>query len=298
MSPSPFNRDLSFSYGVLAEVAPGIRRIVAHNPGPFTHFGTGTYVIGRGAVAGIDAGPRDEAHVEALLKGLAGERVTHQLITHTHLDHSPGAAILKAATGAPTYGFGPHGGERPADGVVVEEDGDRDFRPDVTVGDGALIEGEGWRVTCVHTPGHTSNHLCFALEGTGDLFTGDHVMGWSTTVVSPPDGDMTAYMRSLEKVLDRGDRVLWPTHGAPVTDPAPFLRHLISHREAREAAILRAIGAGHTRIRAMVSEIYRDVDPRLHPAAARSVLAHLVKLRAEGRVRTDGPPMLESTYAL
>ncbi|MCP5432064.1 MAG: MBL fold metallo-hydrolase [Alphaproteobacteria bacterium] len=282
----------------MAEVAPGIRRLVAKNPGPFTYTGTGTYVIGRGEVAVVDAGPRDEAHVAALLEALRGERITHQLITHTHLDHSPAAALVKQATGAPTWAFAAHGEARAEEGVAVEEGGDFDFRPDRRVKDGEEIVGAGWRVRAIHTPGHTSNHLCFALEETGDLFTGDHVMGWSTTVVSPPDGDMAAYMASLEKLLAREDRVLWPTHGPPVRETKPFLAYLIRHREAREAAILSAIAEGHGAIPDMVASIYRDVDKRLHAAAARSVLAHLVKLAREGRVAREDAPGGGTLYRL
>ena len=201
----PFRREFSFEYGRLEPVAPGVRRIVARNPSPFTFRGTGTYVIGSGEVAVIDPGPDLTEHVEALLAGLSGERVTHILITHTHRDHSPAAAALKVATGAATWGYGPHaGGKRGEAGV--EEGGDWDFVPDVAVHDGASITGKGWRFEAVHTPGHTSNHVCFALPDSGILFSGDHVMGWSTSVISPPDGDMTAYMASLDKLLGRATR--------------------------------------------------------------------------------------------
>ena len=202
----PFRREFSFEYGRLERVAPGVRRIVARNPSPFTFRGTGTYVVGDGEVAVIDPGPDLDEHVAALLAGLSGEQVTHILITHTHRDHSPAAAALKAATGASTYGFGPHAGGKRGD-PAVEEGGDWDFAPDVTVHDGDPIAGSGWRFEAVHTPGHTSNHLCFALPDQGILFSGDHVMGWSTSVIAPPDGDMSAYMASLDKLLVRSDAV-------------------------------------------------------------------------------------------
>ena len=218
-------------------MAPGIRRIVARNPSPFTFRGTGTYVVGDGEVAVIDPGPDLDEHVAALLAGLSGEQVTHILITHTHRDHSPAAAALKAATGAPTYGFGPHAGGKRGD-PAVEEGGDWDFTPDVTVHDGDAIAGAGWRFEAVHTPGHTSNHLCFALPDQGILFSGDHVMGWSTSVIAPPDGDMSAYMASLDKLLGRRDAVYWPTHGPAITEPQAHVRAFVAHRREREAGIL------------------------------------------------------------
>jgi glyoxylase-like metal-dependent hydrolase (beta-lactamase superfamily II) len=203
----PFRRDFAFEYGRSERLTPLIRRVVARNPSPFTFKGTGTYIIGNGKVAVIDPGPKQQDHIDALLKALDGETVTHILITHTHNDHSPASAAIKAATGAKTYGFGPHGSGRPEErvGGVTEEGGDRDFVPDVKLREGDVIQGGGdggaWHVGAVETPGHTSNHLCFALHEEDTLFTGDHVMGWSTSVISPPDGDMAAYMRSLNKLL-------------------------------------------------------------------------------------------------
>ena len=278
-------RDFICEYGVLEPVTPLVRRLVARNPGPFTFRGTGTYVVGRGTVAVIDPGPDLADHVDALLRALRGETVSHILVTHTHLDHSPAAAALKAATGAPTYGFGPHGGERAAGGS--EAGADFDFAPDATLRDGDAVEGPGWRLAAVHTPGHTSNHVCFALAEERALFSGDHVMGWSTSVISPPDGDMAAYRRSLERLLERDDALYIPTHGAPIADPKPHVRTFLAHRAEREAEILRRIAAGDETIPAMVAAIYADIDPRLHPAAGRSVLAHLVELVENGRVRSD-----------
>ena len=291
----PFRREFSFEYGRLERVAPGIRRIVARNPGPFTFRGTGTYVVGDGEVAVIDPGPDLDEHVAALLAGLAGEQITHILITHTHRDHSPAAAAVKAATGAPTWGFGPHAGGRRGD-PAVEEGGDWDFAPDVTVRDGDAIAGKGWRFEAVHTPGHTSNHLCFALPESGVLFSGDHVMGWSTSVIAPPDGDMSAYMASLDKLLGRRDAVYWPTHGPAITEPQDHVRAFIAHRREREAGILECLDAGAERIEAIVDKLYLGLEPGLRRAAGRSVHAHLLDLAARGIVDSDGPATIEARY--
>src|SRR5439155_10234850 len=225
----PFRREIAFEYGRLQAIAPGIRRIVAHNPGPFTFKGTGTYVVGEGEVAVIDPGPELEEHIAALVRSLADEQVTHILVTHTHRDHSPAARALKAASSAPSYGFGPHAGGKRGD-PGIEEGGDWDFVPDIVVADGDEIAGSKWRFAAVHTPGHTSNHLCFALPDEGILFSGDHVMGWSTSVIAPPDGEMAAYMASLDKLLGRPDRVYWPTHGPAISEPARPVRAFIAHR--------------------------------------------------------------------
>jgi glyoxylase-like metal-dependent hydrolase (beta-lactamase superfamily II) len=291
----PFRREFSFEYGRLQPVAPMIRRIVARNPSPFTFRGTGTYVVGHGEVAVIDPGPDLADHVEALLAGLAGEQVTHILITHTHRDHSPAARALQAATGAPTYGFGPHAGGNRGE-AAVEEGGDWDFVPDVTVRDGEKIAGVGWSFEAVHTPGHTSNHLCFALPHNGVLFSGDHVMGWSTSVIAPPDGDMAAYMASLDKLLARQDAVYWPTHGPAITEPKEHVRAFIAHRREREAGILDCLQAGIGQIDAIVERLYTGLQPGLRHAAARSVQAHLVDLVGRGLVESDGPPTLVAAY--
>ena len=297
----PYVREIEFEYGACDRVSPLIRRVVAHNPSAFTYKGTGTYIIGEGDVAVIDPGPLLNEHVEALLRALEGETVSHILITHTHSDHSPAAKPLKALTGAPTYAFGPHGsGQKHApDGdVQVEEDGDMDFVPDVELRHGDIIEGDGWTVECVYTPGHTSNHMCFALREEKALFTGDHVMGWSTSIVSPPDGNMEDYMASLRLLLTRDDEIYWPTHGPAITDPKPFVRSFIEHREDRERQIMEQLAAGRTRIQDMVPIMYAAVDKRLYPAAARSVLAHMEHLVARGAVRTEGRPTLGSEYRL
>lgn len=289
----PFDKSLEFEYGVAARLTPLVRRVVARNPGPFTFRGTGTYIVGNGAVAVIDPGPAVEEHIRALTAALDGETVSHIVVTHTHLDHSPAAAPLRALTGAPTCGYGPHGADR---GVPVEEGGDFEFVPDREMRDGDAVGGPGWTLRAVHTPGHTSNHLCFALEEERALFSGDHVMGWSTTVVSPPDGDMGAYMASLAKLRARDDARYYPTHGAPIAEPAPFVRALAGHRRRREAQILRCVADGVGAVPAIVRRLYAGLDARLHGAAGRSVLAHLLHLAETGRVRRHGPPDGEGVW--
>ena len=294
----PFRRELDFNYGEMAEVAPGIRRVVARNPSPFTLYGTGTYVIGRGNVAVIDPGPADTAHISALLDGLPGETITHMLVTHTHMDHSPGCRLLQEHTDAKTYAYGPHGAGQLERGVPVEEGGDMQFQPDWRVRHGDVIHGDGWSVECVYTPGHTSNHVCYQLRGESALFTGDHVMGWSTSIISPPDGDMAAYMASLELLLERQDRIYWPTHGPCIDDPGPLVSAFIAHRREREGQVVDCIGRGVSRIRDMVPLMYTDLAEFMYPAAARSVLAATVYLVGNGTLATDGEPALDSVYRL
>lgn len=298
----PFRRDFEVVYGAVEQLSPLIRRIVACNPSPFTFKGTGTYIVGRGRVAVIDPGPDLAEHVEALLAAIRGETVTHILITHTHLDHSPAAAAVKRATGAQTYGFGPHGSGRAEDrlgvGGVTEEGGDHAFSPDVVLRDGDVVNGESWHLAAVETPGHTSNHLCFALREERTLFSGDHVMGWSTSVIAPPDGDMAAYRRSLAKLLERDDAVYWPTHGPAIIDPQPYVAAFMAHRQERADEILRRLAAGDEAIDDIVTSVYVGLDPRLRAAAARSVLAHLIELVEAGQVVSDGPPALAARYRL
>ena len=290
----PFVREMDFEYGEPDELSPLIRRVVCRNPGAFTFMGTGTYIIGRGKVAVVDAGPPDPQHAEAVLKAVEGETITHQLITHTHMDHSPAARLIKEATGAETWGYGPHGGDR--GGAKVEEGGDHDFRPDHTVRDGDIIQGDGWTVECVHTPGHTSNHICFGLREEKALFTGDHIMGWSTTIVSPPDGNMTDYFASLDKLLERDDEIYYPTHGAPIGQVHNFVRAYRAHRQLREEQITRVLADGPKTIPEMVAVMYADVDKSLHRAAARSVYAHLLHMAGDGRVKTDGEATADAVY--
>jgi glyoxylase-like metal-dependent hydrolase (beta-lactamase superfamily II) len=296
----PFRRDVKFPHGVVERIptcnATPLRRIVAPNENMFSFRGTGTYIVGEGEVAIVDPGPLIDSHVDAILNALKGEAVTHILITHTHSDHSPAAAPIRLATGAKTYGFGPHGSLR-HDGVAVEEGGDMDFRPDVTLRDGAAIAGRDWTFEAIHTPGHTSNHLCFSLREENILFPGDHVMGWSTTVVAPPDGDMTAYMTSLEKLTQRTEERYYPTHGEAIENPQSFVRLLIEHRKARDGQILECLRRGVKLIPEMVAVIYRDVDRKLHAAAALSVLAHLQAMVRDGRALSDGPVAIRSKFS-
>lgn len=279
--PIPYVRDMDSRYGEAVEVGSGLRRLTCRNPGPFTFLGTNSFIVGRGEVAVVDPGPRDEAHLAALLRALDGERVAAVLVTHTHADHSPGARpFAEAAGGAPVYGLP----DPAADGG--ESAGDPDFRPDVRLADGQRVAGEGWSLEPVFTPGHASNHVAYALAD-GVLLSGDHVMGWSTSIVSPPDGDMDAYLSSLDRVIARGFRTLHPAHGPPIAEPAPFLEALRAHRLHREVQVCGAVAAGLDRIPAMVAALYADVDPRLHPAAARSVEAHLIRLVRRGEVRVE-----------
>lgn len=275
-------RDIERPYALAERVGPLVRRVLARNPSPFTYTGTQTYLIGDGAdIAVIDPGPDEAEHLDALLQAIGDARVVAICCTHTHRDHSPAAAPLAARTGAPIIGCAP---------LTLDDDGPRadaafdpSYRPDRVMVDGEAIGEEGWTLRAIATPGHTSNHLCFALEETGALFTGDHVMGWSTSVVSPPDGDMTAYMESLQKLYDRvQDTVYYPAHGPAVEKPRQLVRGMIGHRRQREKQILRQIEAGRTRIAEMVPLMYKGVDERLWPAAGRSVLAHLIDLEKRG----------------
>lgn len=292
-----FNRVFDCEYGVMVEVSPMVRRIVANNPGPYTFKGTGTYVIGKGEVAVIDPGPNDARHVDALLAALGSEKITHQLITHTHIDHSPAAGLLAARTDAMTYGFGPHGSGRHAQGFVVEAGADHDFIPDIEVRDGSVIQGDGWTIDCIHTPGHTSNHLCFYLREENALFPGDHVMGWSTTVVSPPDGDMAKYLASLRMLSKRNDEVYYPTHGAPIYNPQKYVRAIVVHRKLREAQILECLDKKVSTIPEMVIRMYKGLDQRLIVAAQHSIFSHIIDLANRGIIVTNDKISIDSTFA-
>lgn len=306
----PSKKETDCEYGILQEAEPGIRRVIAPNPGPFTLYGTGTYVIGKGNVAVIDPGPAITAHIEALVQGLHDETISHILVTHTHLDHSPGCALLKDFCDAPTYGFGPHGsGRERREGQVeariagpAEEGADFDFTPDIQVRDGDIIDGDDFVIECLHTPGHTSNHVCYRLceptEGSGILFCGDHVMGWSTTIVSPPDGDMGAYIGSLKRLLEEDDRTYWPTHGDPIRDPKSRIESLIHHRHRREGEIIDCLHRGIDTIPEMVRDIYRELPAAMHRAAGRSVLASIIHLIEQGMVSGADPVSLDTRYAL
>ena len=293
----PFVKDFDPEYGVCRRVSPRIRRVTANNPGPFTFTGTGTYIVGNGTVAVIDPGPDDAAHLEALLAAVEGETVSHVLVTHTHRDHAPLARPFGDAVGALVLAARPPARETHASGALDEAE-DRDFQPDVILNDGDRIDGPDWTLETLATPGHASNHLAFALIEENALFSGDHVMGWATSVVAPPDGDMGAYMESLDRVTARGFDVLWPTHGAPVTEAAPFLEAYRAHRLEREAQILMRLAAGDQTIGEMVPVLYAAVDERLWPAASLSVLAHLIDLVRRGAVVCDGEPGLASAFRL
>lgn len=272
--------------GTIERLGPALSRLLAPNPSPFTYTGTQTYILGTDKVAVIDPGPDDPRHVAALLDAVSGAEVTAILCTHNHRDHSPAARALQAATGAPILGCARL---RLAEDVPpTDEAFDVDHRPDRVLADGDIVADEGWALETVATPGHTSNHLCFALVGEDALFSGDHVMGWSTSVVAPPDGDMAAYMASLDKLLARAEQVYYPTHGPAIPDAHGHVRRLIAHRRERERQVLDALEAGEGRIPEMVADLYREVDPRLHPAAARSVLAHLIDLERRRLVRQEG----------
>jgi glyoxylase-like metal-dependent hydrolase (beta-lactamase superfamily II) len=273
--------------GLAMAVDPLVTRILAPNPSPFTYTGTQSYLVGTTALAVIDPGPDEPAHLDALMAAIGGREVVAIMCTHTHRDHSPAAAPLKALTGAPIIGCAPlslaDAGPR-ADAAF-----DTSYVPDRVLTDGETVTGPDWTLTAVATPGHTSNHLCFALPESGALFSGDHVMGWSTTVVAPPDGDMAAYMRSLDKLMGRaGDRIYFPAHGEPVEKPHRFVRGLIGHRKQREGQILRLLKAGTGAVPELVGRMYAGLDPRLTGAAGRSVLAHLIDLRDRGLVIEEG----------
>lgn len=297
----PFVREVEFAWGRVDAVSPLIRRVIAENPGPFTFTGTGTYIVGRNApgarVAVIDPGPTDAAHLAALLQAVRGQTVSHVLVTHTHRDHAPLARPFAEAVGAPVLAARPpaptaHG---PA---PLDEEEDEAFAPDVILTGGEVLEGDGWTLEALATPGHASNHMAFVLAEENALFSGDHVMGWSTTVVGPPDGDMTAYMASLEAVIARRFATIWPTHGAPITKPGPFLEAYRAHRLEREAQVLARLAGGDRRISEMVPTLYAAVDWRLWPAASLSVWAHLIALERAGRVRAAPAPTLEADWTL
>jgi glyoxylase-like metal-dependent hydrolase (beta-lactamase superfamily II) len=274
-----FDRSLDAPYGEAVRLSPRIQRLLAPNPGPFTFKGTGVHIVGAGeTVAVIDPGPDLPGHIAALKRAIGTRRISHILVTHTHRDHSPAAAALKQWSGAATFAAGAHGG---AVGEI-EEGADRDFTPDRLVRDGDILPGDGFTLTCVATPGHTANHMCYALAEERALFCGDHVMGWSTSVVAPPDGDMAAYLESLEKLIARGDTILYPTHGSPITQPQDYLRALLAHRRLREAQILERLESGDAG--AIAQNLYPDIAPALRGAATAQVQAHLDHLAAKGAI--------------
>ncbi|RWM09235.1 MBL fold metallo-hydrolase [Mesorhizobium sp.] len=287
------------AYGHAVTVAPDVLRITANNPSPFTFHGTNSYIVGRETLAVVDPGPDDDTHLQTLLAAIGGRPVSHVFVSHTHRDHSPLTARLKQRTGATVLAEGPHRPARPLRiGEVnpLDASADLDFMPDVALADGSLTHGDGWTIRTVLTPGHAANHAAFALEGTGVLFSADHVMAWATSIVAPPDGAMADYMRSLDKLIERDDHLLFPGHGGPVTAPRKFMRGLKTHRKMRERAILERIRTGDRTIKDMVAAIYRDTDPRLHGAAGLSVLAHLEDLVVRGLVATEGDPAIDGIF--
>ena len=312
------------SYGEAEQVSPMIRRVIAENPSKFTYHGTGTYIVGHGDIVVIDPGPDLTSHRDALWRVVRSERVRAILVTHCHSDHSPLSAWLAAETGAPTIAVGPHGPTETPEGmfdgeeelgprreeraesddseseIKIEESIDTDFTPDVACADGeVVVDGAGMTMVAVPTPGHTSNHCAFSLQEERALFTGDHIMGWSTTVVSPPDGDMRSYMASLRRVASRDDASIWPTHGPPRFDVAEYVGALVAHRESRSNQIIEFIDThGPSTVPEMVRVLYAAVREELHRPAARSVLAHLIELVDDGRVHIadGGGPRISARF--
>ncbi len=297
----PFDRTLDLAPGQPEQVAPGVRRVLANNASPFTFRGTVSYIVGRGKVAIIDPGPDDPQHVAALLNAVRGETVTHIFVTHTHRDHSPAVPALKAATGAAVLAEGPHRLARPlhiGEAKRLDASADMEFAPDRRLADGEVVSGDGWAIEAVATPGHTANHMAYAVRGSDILFAGDHVMAWATSIVAPPDGAMSDYMASLEKLLHRPESIFLPGHGGMIRDARAFVQHYIRHRHGREASILHRLGKGAADIPSLVRAIYIGLDPRLAGAAGLSTLAHLEDLVARGRVLTDDTPSITGTYRL
>ena len=302
MSELSFDHDFEIRPGEVSQLSPLVRRITCNNPGPFTFKGTNSYIVGTGNVAIIDPGPEDDGQLDALLRTVNGERVTHIIITHTHRDHSPLARKLQDATEATTYGYGPHGSGRPAKAITsgditLDAAGDHEFQPDVLVGHGDLIKGDGWTLEAVFTPGHCSNHLSFALMEEKSLFCGDHVMAWSTSVIAPPDGHMADYFSSLRTLMAREqDKLYLPGHGPTKKDPQRFARAFLGHRQLREKTILKHLQDGERHIIEVVRKVYAGVDPKLHAAASLSTLAHVEHLIEQGLVKANGPLALETEY--
>jgi glyoxylase-like metal-dependent hydrolase (beta-lactamase superfamily II) len=297
----PFDKNLALAPDTVDEPMPGVRRIMADNPGPFTFKGTLSYIVGKGKVAIVDPGPADERHIGALLDAVRNEMVTHIFVTHTHRDHSPAVPVIKAVTGATVYAEGPHRAARPlhiGEHNPLDASADHDFRPDVALKDGELVAGAGWTIEAVATPGHTANHMAYAFKENNALFAGDHVMAWATSIVAPPDGAMSDYMASLAKLAKRSEAIYFPGHGPAIADASRFVNYYILHRKAREASILHRLAKGETDIPTIVRAIYIGIDPRLTGAAGLSVLAHLEDLVTRGLVEADGQPAIDGVYRL
>jgi glyoxylase-like metal-dependent hydrolase (beta-lactamase superfamily II) len=295
----PYDKSFDLVPGRVDEPMPGVRRVLCNNPGPFTFKGTVSYIVGRGRVAIVDPGPLDEAHIAALLDAVRGETVTHIFVTHTHRDHSPAVPAIKAATGALVLAEGPHRPSRAlhvGEGPRLDASNDTEFRPDLALRDGEIVQGDGWTIEAVATPGHTANHMAYAFREANVLFSGDHVMAWSTPVVAPPDGSMGDYMASLQKLSKRSEPVYFPGHGPAATNAPRFVAAYILHRKAREASIVNRLKKGAADIPTLVDSIYIGLDPRLTKAAGLSVLAHLEDLVARGTIASDGPPSIAGRY--
>ncbi len=299
MADPNFRTDFEPAYGQAVDIADNVQRITAPNKSAFTFHGTNTYIVGQQNIAIIDPGPADESHLASIQNAIEGRKVTHVIVTHTHIDHSPLAAQLKKLTGAQTWAEGPHRTARElhiGESNVLDASGDKDFIPDNMVSHGQKIIGDGWELEALLTPGHTINHACFALIGTNYLFSGDHIMGWSTSIVAPPDGAMSDYMASLDIMIERDETVYFPGHGGRLEKAREFSRALKSHRKMRETAILSRIRKGDSTIKKIVSIIYKSTDPRLHGAAGLSVLAHIEDLMAKGLIKSDGPASIDGNY--
>ena len=301
----PFDKTFNLEPGRAEECGqPGgvsVRRVLCNNPSPFTFKGTVSYIVGRGKVAIVDPGPEDPNHLQALLDAVKGETVSHIFVTHTHRDHSPNTPALKAATGATVLAEGPHRHARPlniGENKPLDASGDVNFMPDRRLKDGEVVQGDGWAVEAIATPGHCANHMAYALKDTDMLFVGDHVMAWATSIVAPPDGAMSDYMASLDKLAKRKERVYFPGHGREIQNAPAFVQHYIAHRHAREVSILHRLAKGEADIPTLVRAIYIGIDPRLTGAAGMSTLAHMEDLVARGKVATQGAPSIMGTYRL
>lgn len=299
MSSPSFRTEFDPRYGEAIELAPNIARITVNNPSPFTFHGTNTYILGSHSIAIIDPGPEDSDHLNALVRAIDGRTVSHIIVTHTHVDHSPLSRRLQELVAAPIVAEGPHRSSRELNlGEVnaLDASGDENFKPDIYISHGDVIEGKDWALTSHFTPGHTANHMAFSLNDTDYLFSGDHVMAWATSIVAPPDGSMKDYMASLEVLLKQPQQTYFPGHGGRLENAHAFVRALRAHRKMRENAIFEQIKKGKTTIPEMVAVIYRTTDKRLHGAAGLSVFAQLEELVGSGKVQTDGPPSLDGTY--
>lgn len=299
MNKIPFIHELDVKTGKLETISPLVRRIICPNPGPYTYTGTGTYIIGHGEVAVIDPGPINKSHLKAILDATKNEKISHILVSHTHADHSPLAKELHEASGAKIYGCAPHPKTSNGTNEIAkngEEGVDYDFSPHHELSDGDEIKGNGWTIKTIHTPGHTSNHLCFNLKEEQTLFSGDHIMAWSTSIIIPPDGSMAKYMESLERLMAMDFKYIRPTHGPAIIEPSQFIEALLAHRMEREALVINAVALGHKKVSDIVNTVYIGLPKELHKAAGMSCLAHLILLVNDGRIKCDNEPNLNSEF--